>query len=40
VTHDPEVAQTCDRIVHMRDGRILEIETREDATLALAGGTR
>lgn len=26
VTHDPEVAATCDRIVHMRDGRVLSVE--------------
>ena len=29
VTHDPSVAAYADRIVHLRDGRILEIETRE-----------
>jgi putative ABC transport system ATP-binding protein len=28
VTHDPEVAQSCDRAVTMRDGRILSIEQR------------
>lgn len=28
VTHDPEVATTCDRIIHMRDGQVLEIEDR------------
>lgn len=27
VTHDPEVARTCDRVVHMRDGRVLEVES-------------
>jgi putative ABC transport system ATP-binding protein len=25
VTHDPEVAQTCDRVVRMRDGRVLDV---------------
>jgi putative ABC transport system ATP-binding protein len=29
VTHDPSVAAYADRVVHLRDGRILEIETRE-----------
>lgn len=28
VTHDPEVAAACDRVVHMRDGRVLEVEVR------------
>ncbi|HUS16849.1 MAG TPA: ABC transporter ATP-binding protein [Chloroflexia bacterium] len=28
VTHDPAVAAFANRIVHLRDGRILEIETR------------
>jgi putative ABC transport system ATP-binding protein len=31
VTHDPEVAAACDRVVHMRDGQVLEIEDRVDA---------
>lgn len=26
VTHDPDVAAACDRIVHMRDGRVLQVE--------------
>jgi putative ABC transport system ATP-binding protein len=30
VTHDAKAAETCDRIVHMRDGRVLAAE-REDA---------
>jgi putative ABC transport system ATP-binding protein len=38
VTHDPEVAQCCDRVVHMRDGRISEVESnpavRRDLTAA------
>jgi putative ABC transport system ATP-binding protein len=25
VTHDPEVAATCDRVVRMRDGRVLDV---------------
>lgn len=25
VTHDPEVAEACDRVVRMRDGRILDV---------------
>ena len=27
VTHDPEVAAICQRVVHMRDGRVLEVES-------------
>jgi putative ABC transport system ATP-binding protein len=27
VTHDPEVAATCDRVVQMRDGRVHEVRT-------------
>jgi len=27
VTHDPEVAATCDRVVQMRDGRVQEVRT-------------
>ena len=34
VTHDPEVAATADRIVHMRDGRVLRTEARTGAGLA------
>ena len=32
VTHDAEVAAFADRIVHLRDGEISEIETLEDTT--------
>jgi putative ABC transport system ATP-binding protein len=28
VTHDPEVGETCDRIIHMRDGLLEEAEQR------------
>ena len=28
VTHDPEVGETCDRIIHMRDGLVEGIEQR------------
>jgi putative ABC transport system ATP-binding protein len=28
VTHDPEVGETCDRIIHMRDGLVEGIELR------------
>ena len=33
VTHDPEVAAYADRIVHLRDGEIINIETSEKETL-------
>lgn len=29
VTHDPAVAAFADHVVHLRDGRVIEIETRE-----------
>jgi putative ABC transport system ATP-binding protein len=38
VTHDPEVGQACDRIVHMRDGRIRD--GRSAAAAAATQGTR
>jgi ABC-type lipoprotein export system ATPase subunit len=28
VTHDPEVGETCDRIIHMRDGLVESVEFR------------
>ena len=28
VTHDPEVGETCDRIIHMRDGLVESVEQR------------
>jgi predicted ABC-type transport system involved in lysophospholipase L1 biosynthesis ATPase subunit len=28
VTHDAEVGQTCDRIIHMRDGLVEGVELR------------
>jgi len=28
VTHDPEVASRADRIIHLRDGKIQQIETK------------
>ena len=31
VSHDLEVAEYADRIVHMRDGQITEIEVKEPA---------
>ena len=39
VTHDPDVADACDRTVHMRDGRVLDIHRSEspDPSTALAG---
>jgi putative ABC transport system ATP-binding protein len=37
VTHDPDVAQACDRIIHMRDGLVTE-ETACCAALAGAPG--
>jgi putative ABC transport system ATP-binding protein len=33
VTHDAEVARTASRIVHMRDGRIVEIEAEPETSL-------
>jgi len=24
VTHNPEVAESCDRTIHMRDGKVIE----------------
>ena len=38
VTHDPEVGQACDRIVHMRDGMIRD--ERSGAAAAATQGTR
>ena len=38
VTHDPEVGQACDRIVHMRDGMIRD--GRSGAAAAATQGTR
>jgi len=40
VTHDPDVAAFADRIVHLRDGEISEIETLEDPTLELGTATK
>lgn len=34
VTHDPEVAGACERVVHMRDGRILDVETTGHTRIA------
>jgi putative ABC transport system ATP-binding protein len=28
VTHNPEVGETCDRIIHMRDGVVEGVEQR------------
>ena len=33
ITHDPEIAKQCDRIIHIRDGRV-EIDTRPTALAA------
>ncbi len=30
VTHDPEVGAKCDRIIHMRDGRIVTTDGNVD----------
>jgi putative ABC transport system ATP-binding protein len=32
VTHDPQVAATYERIIHMRDGLIEQDELREEVT--------
>lgn len=32
VTHDPEVAATCDRVIRMRDGRILDVSATAGAS--------
>ena len=34
VTHDPEVGEACDRIIRMRDGRIIADERRSDERAA------
>jgi putative ABC transport system ATP-binding protein len=34
VTHDPEVAAICDRVVHMRDGRVLDVRVGGQRTPA------
>lgn len=35
VTHDPEVASACDRVVHIRDGRLVDAaDTRSRSTAA------
>jgi putative ABC transport system ATP-binding protein len=36
VTHDPEVAATCDRTVHMRDGHVHDVEGADGPTPTLA----
>lgn len=38
VTHDPEVARCCDRVVEVRDGMILAPGRRQDHIRALSGG--
>lgn len=39
VTHDPEVARWCDRVVEVRDGMILTPGQRQDHPQALSGGS-
>ncbi len=36
VTHDPEVADACDRIIYMRDGVVLEDDSKSSPVEALA----
>ena len=40
VTHDPDVAAQCERIVHIRDGVIVADEQLAASVAALAGGRR
>ena len=32
VTHDPEVAHACDRVIRMRDGRVRDVSAVLSAT--------
>ena len=36
ITHNPEAAQIGDRILHMRDGQVLKIETARGSILSTA----
>jgi putative ABC transport system ATP-binding protein len=44
VTHDPDVAEACDRVIYMRDGLVTQDETHErpalDAVVCCAGVDR
>jgi ATP-binding cassette subfamily B protein len=40
VTHDPAVAAHADRVIELRDGRIVDERTRDTAARALGLGTR
>ncbi len=31
VTHDPDVAESCDRVIHMRDGQVADPDPAEEA---------
>jgi ABC-type lipoprotein export system ATPase subunit len=30
VTHDPDVAEGCDRVIHMRDGQVAGMDELDD----------
>ena len=36
VTHDPEVGAACDRVIRMRDGRVIADERMTDMTAVAA----
>jgi putative ABC transport system ATP-binding protein len=39
VTHDPDVAETCDRVIYMRDGQVTHDEARAGTATTVRGST-